>query len=461
MASDAPRPTHLPSDAPAGDYESLARIAFPPGFRARRGLNWIALGLLYTSFYMCRYNLPLANKAICDQYGYDKTKWGLIVTTNLLAYACGQIINGLLTDKMGGKRAMLIGAAGTIVMNVLFGAASFAGLLGLFVAIWGLNGYVQSFGAPGMVKINAAWFARRERGTFAGIFGFMINLGRFFINRLGPALLAGFTIFGMIKVGRLQWRWLFWAPSIICGIVALFMAFTVAETPEKAGYDYVGSRDSADDPGAHAKLGEVLRVVLRNPFIWFTACAYACTGGVRQSVDQWFPRYMQDVHAMKLDSDKFQWLGFLIPLVASCGSLMSGIISDKFFKSRRAPVAGFLYMIETVVILAAAQFHGTNSAIVFFVLISFTANSTHSLLGTAASMDIGGRKMTGFASGVVDSFQYFGGSLAGLALGWLIDVVGWGSYWYFMAPFGVIGAVLMFVGGNKFEGKRNVAPRGH
>jgi OPA family glycerol-3-phosphate transporter-like MFS transporter len=271
-------------------------------------------------------------------------------------------------------------------------------------------------------------------------------------------LLAGFTIVGVIKVHELHWRWLFWAPSIICGIVAVFMALTVAETPEKAGYDYVGSRDSADDAGAQAKLSDVLRIVLSNPFIWFTACAYACTGGVRQSVDQWFPRYMQDVHGLKLTSDKFQWLGFLIPLVASCGSLMSGIISDRFFESRRSPVAGFLYMVETVIILAAAQFHGTNSAILFFVLISFTANSTHSLLGTAASMDIGGRKMTGFASGVVDSFQYFGGSLAGLALGWLIDKVGWGSYFYFMAPFGVIGALLMFFGGSKFEGKRRVAP---
>ena len=38
---------------------------------------------------------------------------------SLLAYACGQIINGLLADKMGGKRAMLIGAAGTITMNIL------------------------------------------------------------------------------------------------------------------------------------------------------------------------------------------------------------------------------------------------------------------------------------------------------------------------------------------------------
>jgi OPA family glycerol-3-phosphate transporter-like MFS transporter len=447
--SDAPRPTALPADAPAVDFESLSHTPFPPGFRARRGLNWMSIGLLYTSFYMCRYNLSIANKSISTEFGFDKAQMGWIITVTSLAYACGQIINGLLTDKIGGKRAMLIGALGTIVANILFGAASFVGLLGLFVAIWGLNGYMQSFGAPGMVKMNAAWFARRERGTFAGIFGFMINLGRFFIFQLGPALLAGFTIMGMIHVAPLHWRWLFWTPSIICGVMALFMWLAVAETPEQAGYDYVGSRESQNDAGTTAKMSDVIRAIAFHPAIYITAGAYACTGAVRQSIDQWFPRYMQDNYSMDLNSAKFQWLGFLIPVVASCGSLMSGIISDTFFQSRRAPVAAILYVIETVIVLAAAQFHSVNTAILFFVLISFTANSTHSLLGTAAAMDIGGRKMTGFASGMIDSFQYFGGSLAGYVLGVLIDSHGWGAYFYFMVPFGAIGAILMFTLGNR------------
>jgi MFS transporter, OPA family, glycerol-3-phosphate transporter len=444
-AASAPRAAQLPPDAPAVDVVSLSPISFPPGFRARRGLNWVALGLLYTSYYMCRYNLSYANKAISDQYHFDTSQMGWIITATLFAYACGQILNGLLTDRMGGRRAMLIGATGTIIMNILFGAASFAGILGLFVAIWGLNGYVQSFGAPGMVKINAAWFAKSERGTFAGIFGFMINLGRFGINKLAPAILTGVVIFGFIKIAPLHWRWLFWAPSLICFVAAVFMALTVAETPEQAGYDYAGSRDSADDSGTRIDLIEVLKKVLPNPTLWLTAGAYACTGAVRQAVDQWFPRYMQDVHSVKLDSDQFAVLGYMIPFVASCGSLLSGIASDRFFQSRRAPVAAFLYILETLIVLAAAQFTSTNSAIAFFILISFTANSTHSLLGTAQAMDIGGRKMTGFASGMIDSFQYFGGSLAGYVLGTLIRRAGWGSYFYFMAPFGVIGAVLMYV----------------
>src|SRR5262249_36742268 len=98
--------------------------------------------------------------------------------------------------------------------------------------------------------------------------------------------------------------------------------------------------------------------------------------------------------------------------------------------------------VEEIIIFGAAQFHCVNAGIFFLVLISLTANATHSILGTAAAMDIGGAKMAGFASGLIDSFQYFGGSLAGLLLGQLLDK-SWGWYFYFMAPFGVIGGTLM------------------
>src|SRR2546423_1360056 len=116
-------------------------VPHPPGFRKRRGLNWGFVGLLYTSFYMCRYNLPIANSAISGEFGFSKTNMGWIISTALFAYACGQIINGLLTDRFGGKNAMLIGAVGTVTMNILFGIASFAGLLSLFITIRGIDGY--------------------------------------------------------------------------------------------------------------------------------------------------------------------------------------------------------------------------------------------------------------------------------------------------------------------------------
>ena len=81
----------------------------------------------------------------------------------------------------------------------------------------------------------------------------------------------------------------------------------------------------------------------------------------------------------------------------------------------------------------------------FLVLIALTANSTHAIVGTAAPMDIGGRKMAGFASGVIDSFQYYGTAIALPLTGWLIDKYGWGVWYPTMASFGAIGGCSMLL----------------
>jgi OPA family glycerol-3-phosphate transporter-like MFS transporter len=87
-----------------------AFVRHPSGFRARRGLNWGCVGLLYTSFYMCRYNLPIANRAISAEFGFSKSQMGWIVSTALFAYACGQIIDGRAGDGVELKRCAAPGS---------------------------------------------------------------------------------------------------------------------------------------------------------------------------------------------------------------------------------------------------------------------------------------------------------------------------------------------------------------
>jgi OPA family glycerol-3-phosphate transporter-like MFS transporter len=207
-----------------------------------------------------------------------------------------------------------------------------------------------------------------------------------------------------------------------------------------------GNPDTYVDRTTRADILTTLKTIVRNPAVWIVAVAYACTGAVRSPVDQWFPRLMQEVYHLDLKSSQFQYLAFLIPLVASAGSLASGYISDKLFAGARAPVAGFIYILEAAIVLLASYTHTANGTVLFFVLISLTCNSTHSILGTAAAMDIGGRKMTGFASGLIDSFQYFGASIGLWILGHLLDRFGWKSYFPYMIPFGLIGCFLMVFG---------------
>src|SRR2546428_13840771 len=103
-----------------------ARIQYPPGFRQRRALNWVILGLMYASYYMCRYNFRFATPGMVEEYGFTTFQITKMIGVWSLAYGTGQLVNGLLTDRIGGRKAMLIGAVGTIVINLIFGFASFA-----------------------------------------------------------------------------------------------------------------------------------------------------------------------------------------------------------------------------------------------------------------------------------------------------------------------------------------------
>ena len=429
----------------------------PPGFRARRGLNWFIIGLLYASFYMCRYNFRWATPGMVEEFGFNKFQITSMLSAWSLAYGTGQLINGLLTDRIGGKTAMLIGAAGTICINLIYGYASFLGTFATFSLIWLMNGYFQSFGAPGMIKMNAAWFRRTERGTFAGIFGFMIQLGQFGINNLAPIILAGFTI-GVLIVAPGDWRWLFRIPPLITALVAILLAIFVKPTPEAAGYSGV-IEHAGESAGAEAttSLRESFVTIFTHPLIWFYAVAYACTGAVRNSSDQLAILYF--VEQLKLNMDAKPpavfWTMNAMPLVAVLAAFSAGVISDKIFKGRRSPVAMVLYFLETLVILVAASVilsgavgptpGGIFLGCLFLVMIALTANSTHAIVGTAAPMDIGGRKMAGFASGVVDSFQYYGTAIALPVTGWLIDKHGWGVWYPMMAGFGAIGGCSMLL----------------
>jgi OPA family glycerol-3-phosphate transporter-like MFS transporter len=395
---------------------------------------------------MCRYNFRWASPDIQKEFQFSYLQITQILGAWSWAYGVGQLVNGLFTDRIGGKAAMLCGAAGTILVNLAFGAASFSGTFGTFALIWLLNGYVQAFGAPGMVKTNAAWFHKTERGTFAGIFGFMIQLGQLSINKLAPLLLGGGVVL-IWSFPALHWRWLFWIPPIFCAFAAVLLALLVKPTPEAAGYP--GVMPESDGIQVAVPMREAFLTIVRHPLVWFYALAYACTGAVRHGADHLAVLYFVNELGLTRDMPAVRWTLQIMPLVAVLGSFGAGIFSDKLFRGRRAPVAMSLYLLETVVILCAVFFvvmlgmKGVFLSCLFLVLISLTSNSTHSLVGTAAPMDIGGPRMAGFAAGVIDSFQYFGSGIALPLMGWLLDKYGWKTWFPSMAAFGLLGAFAM------------------
>jgi len=407
----------------------------------RRVQNWFFLGLMYAFFYMSRYNLTAVAAAVKRDFGWSYSDFGSIVSSGLFVYGCSVFLNGPLADRIGGKRAILIGAAGAAVFNLLFGlghlvlaqpaqveagrlvspAAISYGMtsstvIAMFAVLWACNHYFQSFGALSIVKINAAWFRVSERGKFAGIFGIMIQSGRFMAFFLLPLALK-----------FVPWKYAFFLPALMLVIMWFVLYFCVENSPAAAGFAELDPGDeSAEEAQAKATLSYVVRKVFARPEPWLIAIASMCIGMVRHSIDQWHVLYMVDVFGVpnqRLTSfAPYQVLIWGMPLAAVCGGLLAGNASDRLFSSRRAPVIFFAFLGQVLCLLLLRVFlHDAWAACLSLVMIALFVNSAHGLIGGAASMDFGGRKAVATAAGLFDGAQYLAGALVGKGMGWLLD----------------------------------------
>lgn len=399
--------------------------------------------------YMGRYNLSFANKALSDTYGWDKTQIGTIITAALTIYGISALFNGPIADRIGGRKAMLIGVFGSVVFNIAFGLGAYVGvfgtgslLIGYFATAWGLNAYFQSYSALALIKVNSGWFHVRERGVFSAIFGSMIQSGRALI-----------FVVGGIAVALLPWQWVFFIPAGIMTLMGILTFIFVRDNPEDANQPTLDTEDATSGDNEKVNLKYLMRKVFTNPVTVTIACAEFCTGFVRHGFEQWFPRYMQEAQHLALDSSVFQQGAFIIVAAGIAGAFAAGTASDWLFRSRRPPVAFIGYTLQLLCLAVVWLTPGIDWVIAAFVVNSLAISMVHSMLSGTASMDFGGKKAAATATGMFDGMQYIGGAAVGSGMGWMLETWGWSTWAPSMIIFSALGAVLMLKLWNAVPGK--------
>ncbi|MBO6934534.1 MAG: MFS transporter [Deltaproteobacteria bacterium] len=432
------------------------------GFRRRRVMNWLPLGLTYAFLYMGRYNLTVSKRAFGDLLRdgeplMTNQDFATIFFWGTLVYGSSFVFNGPLTDRIGGKKAILIGAGGAAAMNLLMGLVTIsivndgamhetlgANLTLVFSVLYALNMYFQSFGAVAIVKTNAPWFHVRERGVFGAIFGVLISLGIYFAFDLGGKILKGLGL-----------EWVFLVPTVLLAIFLVIDIFLVQNTPGEAGHDDFDTADaSSGDDGPRLGVVEVFKLMFRNPVIITIALIEFCSGFLRQAIMQWFQIFgKQTDEALHLKSSfVFENWGMLLCCAGILGGTLAGIISDRVFDSRRGPVAGILYLAMLVSAIALIFLYTTPLVGWMVIFMSMAVIGVHGMLSGTASMDFGGKKNVGVAVGIIDGFVYMGTAVMALTYGFLLpsdaepelagDPANWISWPIAMVPVALIGFVL-------------------
>ncbi len=422
-------------------------------FRIRRFINWFPLGLSYALLYMGRYNLTVSQTVLGNLM--PKDAFGTIFGVGAWVYAIAFIINGPLTDKIGGKRGILIGVMGAAISNLLMGlyihyAVSLPpgvqiNIVPVFVFLYAMNMYFQSYGAVAIVKVNAHWFYVRERGTFSGIFGIMISMGLFLAFDLNEKILRYIHKRGSADFNGVWW--VFFVPSILLFIFFIIELLILKDKPSQAGFEDFDTQDaSSGDESESVKFFDILKKILTNRIILTISFVEFCTGVLRNGVMHWFKIFAKE-HIKSGDVEGWQYVndnwGLMLMIAGISGGMIAGVVSDKFFQSRRPPVAALLYaiMFFSTVLMIPFLHNGWVLGILVFI-ISICVIGTHGVLSGTATMDFGGRKGAATAVGIIDGFVYLGTGFQSLVLGF-ITMRDW-LYWpVFLAPFSPIGVFLL------------------
>ncbi|HTJ84770.1 MAG TPA: MFS transporter [Polyangiaceae bacterium] len=407
-------------------------------FRHRRFWNWFPAGMTYAFLYFARYNLTAYKNAV----GMSHDAYGTIDLWGAVVYGVAFIVNGPLTDRVGGRITLLLAAVGAAGANLGMAAMAFGGWApektGTFVLLYVVNMYFQSFGAVSIVKVNASWFHLRERGTFGGIFGILISLGVYFAYDWGPRIAKLFP----------HPAYVFVVPPVALLVAAVADFFLVRDTPGQAGHaDFDTADASSGDTGDKVSLLDVAKRMLTNKTILTIAAIEFCSGFLRNAIMKWYQPYAKGI-GISSTIVPSNW-GMLLCCAGILGGVFGGTISDHLFGSRRGPVSSILY--GGMVVGAGVMYLtlGTMALGWTVVFMSLCVIGVHGMLSGTASMDFGGKKNVGVAVGIIDGFVYLGTALQdGLLKGILPDgdaqkvAANW-RYWpLVMAPFALLGLLL-------------------
>ena len=391
--------------APLDDSSQITHL-----FRKHRLRVMLAITLGYGLIYTCRLALGVVKKPLIDAGVFSPADLGMIGSALFYTYALGKLTNGFLADHANMKRFLAFAFMMTALCNLAMG---FATTLWLAVVLWGLNGWFQSFGAPGGVVAMTHWFSNRERGRAYGVWSTAHSIGEGLT----------FLVVG-VAVSTLGWRWGFWGPGLIGLFTALGCYLLIQDRPGTLGLPNVNDwkqdrYDQGNKPGMKSVLALQLSI-LKIPAIWVLCLASATTYVTRYAINSWGILYLQEARGFSLPA-----AGTLLmtsTLAGIAGALAFGFISDKWFGARRPPANLLFGLLELTGL--CLFFFGPNTMpmlVLSMLLFGMGLTGLVTSLGGLFAVDIAPKRVAGAAMGVIGIFSYIGAAVQEQVSGSLIE----------------------------------------
>lgn len=329
---------------------------------------------------------------IIEDFSVSNAQIGLALTGMWVAYALSQFPSGIITDRVGEKRVILVAVGGSGLASLVL---AFSPMFALFALVAFLIGLMAGLHyTPATVLLTKLF---DNVGTAIGV------------HTLGGPLAGLLTPIAVVWVG-LQFGWRPAVGLIVLVATPVFILFLLRVRPEPPA--------KPDDPlGANIDL-TVIRELITHPTIAFTIVIMIVGTFVWQGLASFLPTFIIQYHGLSATTAGIAFSAYFVILGTS--NVVVGILADRY---GRDPTINLCMVAGIIGFIGLVTGTGLVTIAAGVVLVGIGASSYPAML--ARLMDTLPTSDPGTGLGLVRTIVGVIGALGPVMVGLLADLFSW------------------------------------
>lgn len=369
-----------------------------------------AMWVLYCASYFIRTCYAATIAPLAEEGIYSKGEIGLIGTAFFICYGVGQLISGLIGDKINPFFMVMFGSVLGAVCCFLIPAA---GSLGVLIGVWAANGLFQSMLWSPILRIFSETID--ESLSKKAILNIALSLP------VGTVL--AYLMSSMI-IKYLNWKYVFIFGGSVVVIAVLFAGFAIFCSEKDIEKVPVIQKQNAEAHNNVNKKG--LAAVAVSSGLLFIMIPSFLHGMMRDGITNWVPAMISEVYGVSTSFSVFVTIA--LPIFNAFGAYLVTPLYKKLGENemKTAGVTGFAALVPLLIML----FMNKLPVYVIIVLLAVTTSVMYALNYLIISLVPVRFSKFGFTSGIsgiLNSGAHIGCALSSYGFGAISEKAGWSA----------------------------------
>lgn len=349
----------------------------------------------YCTVYVARNVLGAVTPALLD-IGYSEEYVGQISSLFLVFYACGQLINGFIGDRIKAKYMITAGLVLAGISNIVFPYV-IDNLVGA-IAVYGVNGFFLSMIYGPMTKFVSENLEKKDAVRVSVAYGFSSYVG-------SPVagLLAAFLI----------WNDTFSTAGVALIVMAAVTMGIVLTLEKREGVVYNVGKKEREKGG--------VKVLFKHEIVRFSVVAIL-TGIVRTSVVFWLPTYINQ--HLNFPPDDSALLFTVATAIIAPTALITAVVYEKL-KSDMHKTMLLCFIVSTAFFLLAFVFTHPVINLICMIVAIMGNNGAATVLWSMYCPSLSDTGMVSTATGFLDFLSYIGAAVSNVVFATASVTIGW------------------------------------